>query len=348
MGVAPDMVGCEARGQEQLRRVHCGQLIVLCACRALHVGFGDVHGLAQQHALVAVGAGDERRRGLFAILEDLLDLALQQLAVEEGGVIRYAQSGEFFQDRGPAFAAQAFDGRFRIEAEGAGRFLAELVGREVFAAAGFQRRSDPAASAALDDGLLEKPARCGGRHQRQNANAARRLAEQGDVAWIAAERFDVGLHPFQRGDLVEDAVIRGGDVFGLGFFVKRWMAEKAQHAEAVVEGDSHYVALGERRSIVDLHPRCAGLEGAAMQPDHHGQSCAVRVRGRPYVEREAVLAHIGERDFHGGGLRAGPAVCEGGAHPVPGSRRHGSTPAQGSYGWRGVGQALEDVKAALP
>src|SRR5829696_8469134 len=63
--------------------------------------------------------------------------------------------------------------------------------------------------AALGDGPVEQPGRLGDAEQRADTHGARRLAEDRDIAGVAAEAGDVVAHPPQGGDLVADAVGAG-------------------------------------------------------------------------------------------------------------------------------------------
>ena len=64
--------------------------------------------------------------------------------------------------------------------------------------------------AALADRLLEQALRQRRCHQRADRERSRRLAEDRDVVGIAAEGRDVLLHPLQRGDLIQQAVVARG------------------------------------------------------------------------------------------------------------------------------------------
>ena len=58
-------------------------------------------------------------------------------------------------------------------------------------------------AAALHDGAAEKPFGPGHRQQRAGTQGASRLAEDGDVAGVAAKGADVVPHPLERGELIE-------------------------------------------------------------------------------------------------------------------------------------------------
>ena len=62
-------------------------------------------------------------------------------------------------------------------------------------------------SPALCDRPPEQPVGAGHGEQRADAHRTGRLAEDGDVAGIAAEGRDVVPHPLEGGDLVEQAEV---------------------------------------------------------------------------------------------------------------------------------------------
>ena len=137
---------------------------------------------------------------------------------------------------------------------------------------------------ALEDRAVEQPARGGRREQRSHAHAARGLAEDRHVPGVAAERGDVLAHPFERADLVAQAEVRVDAARAqLG------VVQEAERAEPVVDRhDDHVAAPREPRAVVEEGRARAHHERAAVDPDHH--RAALRVgRGRPDVEREAVL-----------------------------------------------------------
>ena len=86
----------------------------------------------------------------------------------------------------------------RAEGTGKGRAAhAQLAqGRQIL-----QRRT------ALPNGFVEQALRQGRRHQQAHRLRAGRLAEDGDVAWIAAELGNIRLHPFQGRDLVKQTEV---------------------------------------------------------------------------------------------------------------------------------------------
>ena len=80
-----------------------------------------------------------------------------------------------------------------------------------------------------------------------DARGAGRLAEDRDVAGVAAEGCDVLLDPLQRGDLVEQAVIARGVLRGFG--AELGMGEEAQAADALGHRHDDHAALGQTCAV---------------------------------------------------------------------------------------------------
>ena len=68
------------------------------------------------------------------------------------------------------------------------------------------------------------------------------------------------------------------------------MGQEAEQAQAVVGVHDDDAARGEVRPVVDGHVAAARREGAAVDPEEHGQPLRGARRRRPYVEVQAVLA----------------------------------------------------------
>ena len=121
-------------------------------------------------------------------------------------------------------------------------------------------------TAALRDGTAEQSLGQGRRTQHADGDAARRFAEDGHLGRVATECGDVVLYPFERGNLVEDAIV-ARHVFGILGTQSR-MGEETQSAYTVVDGDEHNALAGYRGTIVVR----GGAHGktAAIDPDHHG------------------------------------------------------------------------------
>ena len=125
------------------------------------------------------------------------------------------------------------------------------------------------------------------------------------------------------------------------------MGEETEAAEAVVERHQHHAVLGELRPVVVV--RRSADEGAAVDPDHHGQPGPRRsAGGREDVDRQAVFARLHAwAQQEGGHLQAGGAVVAGVAHATPWRGRLRRPPAQGSERRRGEGDVLEAGDSVL-
>ena len=201
---------------------------------------------------------------------------------------------------------------------------------------------------ALRNCLVEQAGGGGRPEERADAHSAGRLAEDSDVAGIAAEVLDVVAHPLERGDLVEDpAVPRAGEVVA--------HVHEAERAEAVVDRDHDHVVPGERCAVVPgVSSRSAG-EPPSMDPHHHRLRIAAGAGGE-HVEVQAVLARL---DVLRCGQelrarvprlwRAGPETV---GHPdvVPRGRLFGRTPPPGPHrrGRERDAAELEDARLLDP
>ena len=129
----------------------------------------------------------------------------------------------------------------------------------------------------------------GGRdvHQADDLAAAAGLAEDGDVAGIAAEGFDVVVNPLQRGHQVGHAGVAGVRVFGA---VGRKI-ERAENVQPVIQADDHDVAeLAQVLAVVGIgFHRGAVRESAAVHPDHDGLLHVRAEALRPDVQDLAVV-----------------------------------------------------------
>ena len=115
---------------------------------------------------------------------------------------------------------------------------------------------------ALDGGPRDQAVRERRGHQRDGVERAGREAEQRHVAGVAAEGADVLVNPLQRGELVEDAVLAGGQAVFCG---QGGMPDEAERAEPVVERHDHDAARGRMRT----------------RPPRLGRSCCRRRGGAP-------------------------------------------------------------------
>ena len=96
---------------------------------------------------------------------------------------------------------------------------------------------------ALGDGAPEQP--LGTRHGKQRADAQRpgRLAEDRDVAGIAAEGGDILPHPRERGDLVEQAEV-GAPSSPVAEI------EESVGADPVIDGHADDAVAGEAAAVI--------------------------------------------------------------------------------------------------
>ena len=193
---------------------------------------------------------------------------------------------------------------------------------------------------------MEQSTRQRCRHQLLHRHATGAFAEDGDIAAVAAEGADIPLHPFQRGDHVEHAVV--GDGSASGFFGQQRMRERTETPKAIVERDNDDAALRELRAVIEFGAARAIHEPATMYPHHHGPPGVVREVLREHVEREAVLAGGKLADAIvgiGHLLHADVAILRGVAHAIPLCGRDGRLPAQRANRRGSVRDALEGKHA---
>ena len=220
-----------------------------------------------------VGADDHRHAVELPAGQRGLDRLSEHGAVDVRGVADWVLVG---QDRGDRQAAQA--GRRVAGAPGLGREgLSGCFGRG-------ERLLGQLVRPALHDGALEEPARARRGQLGQRGQAARRLAEQGHLAGIAAKGADVALHPAQRGLLVHQAVVSGRAARAAG---QRRVGQETEGAEPVIDGDHHDAVPDQAGRVVVV--ALAGAQRAAVHPDHHGQALCLVFGRAEHVQVQAVL-----------------------------------------------------------
>ena len=206
-------------------------------------------------------------------------------------------------------------------------------------------------AAALDDRFLDQIPRQRRGNERLDAAGARALAQDRDVVRIPAECGDVGMDPFERGDLVQEAVVAGNVVRTLRG--QERMDQEAEDAEPVVDRDQDDALLGPDLAVeLGLVPPAAGV-GAAVDPHRHRQLLARLARGRgPDIQVQAVLAEfrILPVEFTGPGvagivvdLHGARAEGVGHLHAFPGNDGLGFLPAQVPDGRGGERDSLVDI-----
>ncbi len=178
------------------------------------------------------------------------------------------------------------------------------------------------------------------RHQRIDAGAARRTADDGHIVGIAAEAGDVLPDPAQRRDLIHQPEIGGC----LGRFVcQRRVREEAEPPDAVIGRDKDDTLLDQRRhAVAEGLPTRADEIGAAMDDEQHRQFAGAKV-GRGDVEGQAIFI-LGE-----GGVLFAPWLGAIGRKAcsvtlgLPGADRLRCAPAIGADRGRGIGNAAEEA-----
>ncbi len=198
---------------------------------------------------------------------------------------------------------------------------------------------------ALRDGAVERACCRRARHEGKDAGAARRFADDGDVAGIAAEGRDVGLHPRQRRHLVEQAEVAGA---GEALAVQIGQVEVAEGAEAVVDRDEHAAVAAKASPWYQGTAPVPLVNAPPWMNTSTGQRAVPSVVRRPDVQRQAVLAHrpVGQperRLQQAGSLRRLRPELEGVAHRGPRRRRlRGGVAIR-----RGIRNALEHARAIV-
>lgn len=101
----------------------------------------------------------------------------------------------------------------------------------------------------LDESAREEAARSSRREHSDDTLATSRLAEDGDMGWIAAECCDVAVDPFESRDLVHDTVAAGGEVPS---------GQQPQRTNAIVDRhDNNVVTACKVATVVVNHGRSA-------------------------------------------------------------------------------------------
>ena len=133
---------------------------------------------------------------------------------------------------------QAIDGDRRDRLSGC--LDAKLLGKALADPPRGRGRDHVMRRPALGDGAPEQPLGTGHGKQRADAHRTSRLAEDGDVAGIAAEGGDILLHPLEGGDLVEQAEVG----------VSLAEIEEALGADTVIDGHADDAVAGETAAVI--------------------------------------------------------------------------------------------------
>ena len=151
----------------------------------------------------------------------------------------------------------------RHVAEGAHVCDADLL-RDLFGQAAGAVECDGGGHAALHDHAAEQTRRGPRCTEQRHQRAARRLPEERDVPGVATEGADLVAYPLERGDEIEHAPVAARAVVG-EFRVR----EKAERAEAVVDGDDHDIAVARRapgRARACARPNLVGSRRRGSTP----------------------------------------------------------------------------------
>src|SRR5205809_4609135 len=108
-----------------------------------------------------------------------------------------------------------------------------------------------------------------------DAQPAGGLAEDRHVLRITAELGDVAVHPAKRGLLVHEPVVARGVITGFGG--QRWMGEKSEYPEAIVDRDDDHALLDEPRRVVVV--ALSDCQPPAVDPAHDGKALRVTLSG---------------------------------------------------------------------
>ena len=352
-GVAEDPLQRVLRGGEARRRVERGHLAGPRSVARLELGqvlrLGGDRGRADEEdrPLVAVGPEQVGHPREAAGVEQRAGLVGQEAAVHERPEGKGPQVG---QQRRRRHLAEA--GQLVRCARAADRRGERGGGGGALGGGALARR----AAAALADRAMEELAAAGRRHLVAHVRRPGGLAEDRDLARVAAERGDVGLDPAQGRLLVEQPLVaREGMARVLAS--ERGVTEEPEHVQPVVDRDHHDVALlGQHVAVVDAAPRDArerhdvgggsGHVRAAVEPHHHRPRLRWRRVGRPDVQVEAILG-LARGPLDRRELRAGRRPRVGLEDVLPGDDGCGRPPAQRADRRRDVRDAQELARAAV-
>src|SRR6266487_3783791 len=188
----------------------------------------------------------------------------------------------------------------------------------------------------LSDSPVKQP--LGTRHGQQRADAHRssRLAEDGDVLWIATKGGDILPYPLEGSDLVEQGAVG----------VSLVQREEAVDTETVIDGHAHDTVAGEVAAVIPGPRPRSVLKGTARNPDHHRLPRRPEVGG-PDIEIQAVLSCDGKLWHRQGYWRLGwlRAIAEGVSHAAPSLNWLWRSEPIGAKGWRCIRNAFKGMHA---
>ena len=146
---------------------------------------------------------------------------------------------------------------------------------------------------------------------------------------VASELCNVVDHPVQRQYLVHQSVVARGVMRRLVCQLR--MREKAEDAQAVVDGDGDHAVADQRAVIVERASTRSADVGSAMNPEHDRKQMLRRPLRSDHVEVKAIFTAQKSIEFVPVAeyrLSAGGAVPYRVANVMPRLGRHRLAPAQ--------------------
>ena len=116
--------------------------------------------------------------------------------------------------------------------------------------------------------------------------AAGGLAKDSHVAWVAAERRNVTLHPAKCENLVHETEVASGAI--TSFLCECRMREEAEPADTIVKADHQHTVFSKVCPVVNIGRTAAVRETSTVDP-YHDRQLFFRSCGPPHVQDEAVL-----------------------------------------------------------
>src|SRR3954462_6314523 len=95
-----------------------------------------------------------------------------------------------------------------------------------------------------------------------------RVPEDGDVAWVATEGGDIGLHPLEPRHEVLDAI---GSRAVPAFATQLRVRHEAKRTEAIREADEDHALFREPGAVIHADGGGSAREATAVNPDDDGK-----------------------------------------------------------------------------
>src|SRR6185437_13906898 len=132
-------------------------------------------------------------------------------------------------------------------------------------------------------------------HQQIHRHGPRGFPGDRDLRRIATEGRDVVVNPLQCGDLIEQPVVAGRMMRGLGGQLR--MREEAEDSQAVVRGDYDHAPARHVLAVIPELRRVPRDVPTAVEVEQNGE-LGFPVRGCPDVEGQPVFAEAGGPELH--------------------------------------------------